>query len=111
MLEYAGRDRIALRFKVGDRVVCGGTDEDGRIGFPGTVVALFYRQPSFPPGKCAAYQVRQDRGTLVYANLDTDEYLWAEPPSEAAAAAAAAAAQRHTRRTLLRAAGGSATVW
>jgi hypothetical protein len=38
----------------------------------GTVVKLFFTQPSFPPNQCAPYQIRLDEGRLVYAPADKD---------------------------------------
>ena len=58
--------RKGLRFSVGQRVECrtsGGWSK-------GTVVALFYRQPDFPPGFVAPYQVQLDKGMLIFAPED-----------------------------------------
>ena len=56
-----------LRFTVGTRVECncGGWE-------PGTVVKLFYREPHFPAGFVAPYQIKLDDGTLIYAPDDED---------------------------------------
>ena len=46
LIDIGDRERITLRFAVGDRVLCQcGTWE------PGTIVKLFYKQRDFPPGK------------------------------------------------------------
>ena len=67
LIDIGDRERITLRFAVGDRVLCQcGTWE------PGTIVKLFYKQRDFPPGKCAPYQVKLDDGDLIFAPEDTD---------------------------------------
>ena len=53
----SARATMQLRFKVGDRVLCCAGFESWA---PGTIIALWYRQPSFPHGLCAPYQVRVD---------------------------------------------------
>ena len=59
-----------LRFAVGTRVECncGGWE-------PGTIVKVFYRQSSFPPGTVAPYQIRLDNGKLIYAPIDEDRVI------------------------------------
>ena len=59
-----------LRFEVGTRVECncGGWE-------PGTIVKVFYRQSSFPPGTVAPYQIRLDNGKLIYAPIDEDRVV------------------------------------
>jgi len=53
------------RFAIGDRVECN-TGE----WVAGTVVALDYAQPNWPPGKIAPYQVRLDDERLIFAPID-----------------------------------------
>mmetsp|Transcript_3151 Transcript_3151/g.11375 ORF Transcript_3151/g.11375 Transcript_3151/m.11375 type:complete len:425 (-) Transcript_3151:199-1473(-) len=63
--------RRNLRFAVGDAVECrvSGGWEKGRV------VALFYRQPDFPPGVVAPYQVHLDSGNLIFAPKDVPELI------------------------------------
>ena len=60
----------ALRFGVGARVEC-------NVGafLPGEVVALNYREPDWPPGKTAPYQVKLADGRLIYAPFDDDRLI------------------------------------
>ena len=71
LLKLSEKDTIALRFKLHDRVSykCGGAWTTG------VVVNKFYRQHSFPPGYCAAYQVRLENGQLVFSPLDDDSMI------------------------------------
>ena len=57
-----------LRFAVGDVVECNTEKGWDR----GKVVALLYREQSMPPGMVAPYQVKLDRGPMIYAPFDED---------------------------------------
>ena len=46
---------------------------------PGTIVALWYTQCSFPAGKCAPYQIRLNDGRMIYAPMDKDHVIRADP--------------------------------
>ena len=74
LLDISQRDTIKLRFAVGDRVLCNvGVSTDGTVTWAdGTVIELFYTQRTFPPGKCAPYQIRLDTGGMIYASRDGD---------------------------------------
>ena len=67
-----------LRFTVGTRVECNcpsdydSASPDDSNWEPGTVVKLFYREPHFPAGFVAPYQIKLDDGTLIYAPDDQD---------------------------------------
>ena len=80
--------RAALRFGLGAAVECCiGDDEWAR----GTVVAHFYREPAWPDGQYAPYQVRLDKdggtvedqgalgvtssGSLIWAPHDTNDCI------------------------------------
>ena len=54
LLDLTLKDDTTLRHALNDRVLC--KMPCGWI--PGTVVALWYREKSFPAGKCAAYAVQ-----------------------------------------------------
>jgi len=60
-----------LRFKIGDKVQCK-TGLDKNSWSTGEVVAIMYRDNSMPPGVLAPYQVKLDKGDLIYAPLDDD---------------------------------------
>ena len=82
LLKLSEKDTIELRFKLHDRVCC----KCGGAWATGVVVNKFYRQHSFPPGYCAAYQVRLETGQLIFAPLDDDSMIRAagnEPPPPA----------------------------
>lgn len=70
-LKLADKDRITLRFVVGDRVQanCG----KWKVG---TIVKLFYTQRSFRPGMCVPYQIRLDEDErLIFAHTDDDKVV------------------------------------
>ena len=71
LLKLSEKDTIALRFKLHDRVSC----KCGGAWTTGVVVNKFYRQHSFPPGYCAAYQVRLETGQLIFSPLDDDSMI------------------------------------
>jgi len=60
-----------LRFKIGDKVQCK-TGLDKNPWSTGEVVAIMYRDNSMPPGVLAPYQVKLDKGDLIYAPMDDD---------------------------------------
>lgn len=64
---------VQLRFQVGDRVQC--CVGPGKWA-PGTVQALWYRQPNFPPGMYAPYQIKLEESDLkIFAPYDTDQCI------------------------------------
>ena len=65
----AAPDPTSLRFATGTRVKCR-TGEDSWS--PGRVLQHNYREPHFPPGMYAAYQVKLDDGRLIFAPKDDD---------------------------------------
>lgn len=65
-----GTPGIGLRFKVGTEVLCRtGPDEWSA----GTIVALDYREPSWPPGRKAPYQVLLEDGDLIFVPEDVEQ--------------------------------------
>jgi G3E family GTPase len=74
-----------LRFEVGDSVecatsLCAGSDSwEPAAKEPGwdkgKVVALLSREEFMPDGVSAPYQVKLDKGDLIYATTDTDEVI------------------------------------
>ncbi|KAJ1470271.1 hypothetical protein T484DRAFT_1980439 [Baffinella frigidus] len=65
----------AARFAANDRVKCACT-RWGSAYEIGTIVKVGYREPSWPAGKPSApYQVKLDKGALIYAPEDSDEYI------------------------------------
>lgn len=69
----------SLRFEVGARVECR-QDPPGRWD-GGTVVGRYYREPEWPPGEFAPYQVQLDDGPLIYAPVDSDDCIRPESAS------------------------------
>jgi hypothetical protein len=65
-------ENMELRFGLGAAVEC-------RIGAaewaPGVVVALWYREPSWPNGSFAPYQIRLDDGRDLFAPADMDQII------------------------------------
>jgi hypothetical protein len=43
----------------------------------GTVVAQWYSEPNWPPGQKAAYQVKLDGGSLIFAPMDSPQIITA----------------------------------
>lgn len=67
-----------LRFAEGDRVRCLLPDEnDDRVDqfVYGNIVRTWYRQSNFEAGQFAPYQIRLDKGILIYASEDTSEMI------------------------------------
>lgn len=64
-----------LRFPVGTRVEC--CVSRGPAGWaPGTVVAHWYRAPSWPTGQFAPYQIKLDEhDSLIFAPQDRDNCI------------------------------------
>ena len=60
---------MALRFSVGERVRCRVSPSEWA---PGCVAQLWYREPDWPEGQLAPYQVKLDDGGLIYCPADQD---------------------------------------
>ena len=71
--------RAGLRFTVGERVRCRVSQSEWA---PGCVVQLWYREPDWPEGQQAPYQVELDDGGLIFAPFDRDELIRAEATFE-----------------------------
>ena len=72
--------RGSLRFEIGTRVEC----QTGEAWAPGVIVGRYYREPDWPEGQVAPYQIQLDNGALIYAPADLDECIRAESSQEAA---------------------------
>lgn len=59
-----------LRFDMGARVACNTGDWS-----PGIVVKHNYREPNWPAGKIAPYQIQLDDGRLIFAPVDDDRVI------------------------------------
>merc|ERR1740121_1087124 len=60
----------ALRFDIGDKVLCNTGDDEWTSG---TIVAHMYRDDLMPPGMVAPYQIMlDDDGGLIWAPADVD---------------------------------------
>lgn len=67
--------QVELRFGEATRVeCCVGRDE----WLAGAVVKLWYREPGFPPGFFAPYQVHLDDGRLIFAPEDSERCIRVE---------------------------------
>ena len=62
-----------LRFPVGTRVECSVNCFDGWQ--EGRVVGHWYREASMPPGHFMPYQIKLDRGVLIFARRDEDKMI------------------------------------
>ena len=71
--------RGSLRFEIGTRVEC----QTGEAWAPGVIVGRYYREPDWPEGQVAPYQIQMDNGALIYAPVDSDECIRAESNQEA----------------------------
>ena len=60
-----------LRFEIGAEVAC----NMGEDWLEGRVLQHFYTEPSFPPGHCAAYQVKLHDGGIIFAPRDHDQFV------------------------------------
>mmetsp|Transcript_16796 Transcript_16796/g.28072 ORF Transcript_16796/g.28072 Transcript_16796/m.28072 type:complete len:195 (-) Transcript_16796:403-987(-) len=72
--------RPELRFQVDSRVECRIGPHPVRGWAPGVVVALWYREETWPQGQMAPYQVKLDDARLIFAPQDVDEVIRAEAP-------------------------------
>lgn len=65
-----------LRFDVGTPVLCrvGGSD-----WAPGIVSQLWYREANWPAGAFAPYKIRLDDGRDIFAPMDMDQIIKANP--------------------------------
>jgi hypothetical protein len=70
-----------LRFEVGQRVECRVGPHPVRGWAAGVVVATFYKEPDWPPGMLAPYQIQLDDGRLIFAPQDIDEVIREEQAS------------------------------
>lgn len=69
-------DRPELRFEEGHRVQCRTGRGDGDEAWSsGTIVKLWYREPNWPRGRSAPYQIKLDDGRLIFAPLDDDRVI------------------------------------
>jgi len=68
-----------LRFEMGSRVLCHIGENAETDWAPGTVIALWYREPRWPPGSHAPYQVRLDDGREIFAPADMEQVIKAVP--------------------------------
>ena len=85
-LDLADAGSVAVRFAVGERVLCYTSTRNDDIDFThmgeatwtaGTVVKVFYTQKAFPAGKAAPYQVKLDdhAGRTIYVPKDADNVI------------------------------------
>jgi len=78
-----------LRFGLGQRVQCR-IGPDAVSGWAsGTVMLLWYREASWPPGSMAPYQVQLDDGRMIFAPQDVEQVIRSGPQNPAASQATA----------------------
>jgi len=70
----------ALRFGVGQRVLCNMGGGDGWL--KGTISELMWRSEDMEPGMVAPYQIIMDNDDIISAPADTDTLVRAAPPDE-----------------------------
>ena len=68
-----------LRFDVDSRVLCRIGENVETDWAPGTVIKLWYREPRWPRGSYAPYQVRLDDGREIFAPADMEQVIKAAP--------------------------------
>ena len=68
-----------LRFDVDSRVLCRIGENAETDWAPGTVIKLWYREPRWPRGSFAPYQVRLDDGREIFAPADMEQVIKAAP--------------------------------
>ncbi|CAE7509095.1 unnamed protein product, partial [Symbiodinium microadriaticum] len=71
-----------LRFDVNTRVECRVGPHPVRGWAAGVIVATFYKEPEWPPGMVAPYQIQLDDGRLIFAPQDIDEVIRPEAKIE-----------------------------
>ena len=64
-----------LRFMVGSYVECRVGPDPVTGWAPGRVKTLLYREPNWPEGYHAPYQIELDDGRLIFAPQDTDKVI------------------------------------
>jgi hypothetical protein len=64
-----------LRFDMGDKVLCRIGPDAERDWAPGTIIMLWYTEPSWPPGSMAPYKVKLDDGREIFAPGDMDQII------------------------------------
>ena len=68
----------ALRFAVGDRVLCkGGPGDEPWI--PATITSLMWRSEDMEPGMVAPYQIKTDQGDILSAPADDNDLVRKAP--------------------------------
>merc|ERR1712087_178333 len=75
------KKRKALRFDVGQRVLCNLGDDGGWL--KGTISGLMWRSEDMDPGIVAPYQITMDNGDIISAPVDTDRLVRKAPSDEA----------------------------
>ena len=65
----------ALRFDVGGLVMCRIGPDAEKDWAPGTIVQLWYREASWPPGSFAPYKIKLDDGRDIFAPGDLDQVV------------------------------------
>mmetsp|Transcript_12482 Transcript_12482/g.31689 ORF Transcript_12482/g.31689 Transcript_12482/m.31689 type:complete len:430 (-) Transcript_12482:289-1578(-) len=69
--ELIAKRKRELRFAVGDEVEC----YTGEGWLPGKVTKQLYRNDYMPPGLTAPYQIKLDKGELIWAPEDDDRFI------------------------------------
>jgi hypothetical protein len=64
-----------LRFDMGDKVLCRIGPDAENDWAPGTIIMLWYREPSWPAGSMAPYKVKLDDGRDIFAPGDMDQII------------------------------------
>jgi hypothetical protein len=68
-----------LRFSVGTRVLCRVGPNAETDWAAGTIVLLWYREETWPPGSFAPYKIELDDGRNIFAPGDMDQVIRKHP--------------------------------
>lgn len=68
-----------LRFELNSKVLCRIGENAETDWAAGTVIKLWYREPRWPRGSYAPYQVQLDDGREIFAPADMDQVIKAAP--------------------------------
>ncbi|CAJ1944357.1 unnamed protein product [Cylindrotheca closterium] len=81
------QDMPALRFDIGQKVLCRTGPDAEKDWSPGTIILQWYHNASWPEGSYAPYKIRLDDDREIFAPADIDQVIKKELPEELEASA------------------------